>query len=38
MIVRQMSALDHSYNTTLGVHPPEEGGLIPDSAGELLLF
>ena len=38
MIVGQMSALDLSYSSTLGVRPPEQGGLIPDSAGELLLF
>ena len=33
MIVGQMDALDLSYSSTLGVLPPEQGGLIPDSAG-----
>ena len=29
---------DLSYSSTLGVRPSEQGGLMPDSAGELLLF
>ena len=35
MIVGQMTALDLAYSSTLGVRPPEEGGLIPDSAGDI---
>ncbi len=35
MVVRQMAALDLTYSNTLGVTPPEQGGLLPDSAGDL---
>jgi len=30
-----MYAVDLTYSNTLGVTPPEQGGLLPDSAGDL---